>query len=1095
MYAAPSYNVTDPALRLTPDFEDYAWFEPLDLGGDLSEWPEALDLKKLTGFGDSTPSIFPTLLRMAKLYIDGEKVAFTGALSCADPAESGQGPPIFAINVIQLAASYNFGDSNIDCTLAMSASIQAPPESDLQPAELKGSFTYSEQNQRWVLSGSIENLYGAHFYQFFDPDMRLSAASLLESIAVKNFNITYIYTNGKPSSFAVGGTLEIGNLDFTLAYHHEGAGDWEFDASIQLSTQQETTTLDDMLVSVIGENKFTLPDFLKNIVIYSKTSNDIVTLKLSPDEDKKNLFFTMSVKLGGLRIQYIQFAPLQEQPGETTPPPVQRVLLASIDALPSINIPILGDVTQPFDEALAMWVQAKSDSDGLTLEEVEMINDLITKPPLSQKPLPQKPEKGLQSGVHLMLVLKDQKGGTNVVVDYVFGGKKPNSPNVEGRAEEGSSDNGESGMAAYSKSYGGLSVRNLGLQYAGSTLSIKIDASIKFGPIDFGLVGFAIHLNFPAGTKFSLFDLPPPSVSIEGLEASYNSPPVTAKGILAHTSTESEDLWQGGLVGSFEPWTFAVAGCYGTITGLENFKTVFMYAHLLGPLITLEFATITGVTAGFGYNSSMQLPAVSDIARYPLLSVPSSPPDAPTAIQQLVRTPWFQGKNGSFWIAAGLEVNAFHILDVSAVLAIEFDPNVKLGLFAIGTAAIPDSAPGEFKFAQVQLALAAVIDFAAGTLKIDGQLTPASFILDPNCHLTGGFGLYSWFGDAAPDLKGDWVFTVGGYHRQFHAPPQYPNPPRLGISWQFSNSISIRGEAYFAITPKVCMGGGRWDVSLRLGPLEAWFSAYIDFLVSFKPFYFIADGGVSVGIRFTLDLWLVTIRISVELSARLSIQGPPIHGYVHVDFWVFGFDIAFGKSSGKPDVLSLSDFIDLACQAKGSTAVDMFDTILASTRVSGQRQGRVIGDQKGVESKDAESKAHVLVVQSGLVADGMPESRPSGDPWTVRAGTFGFAISCKVAISKATIITGKLEANALDDEADSVSEVKGTGNPIYARPMGISSEISTELHVTIRPVASKLKLLADGTSVEAQIPEWNNNSGIVKNLPAGLWGKCESLAA
>jgi hypothetical protein len=37
-------------------------------------------------------------------------------------------------------------------------------------------------------------------------------------------------------------------------------------------------------------------------------------------------------------------------------------------------------------------------------------------------------------------------------------------------------------------------------------------------------------------------------------------------------------------------------------------------------------------------------------------------------------------------------------------------------------------------------------------------------------------------GAAADAVDGDFVFTVGGDHRGFNAPAQYPNPPRLGIS-------------------------------------------------------------------------------------------------------------------------------------------------------------------------------------------------------------------------------------------------------------------------------------------------------------------------
>jgi hypothetical protein len=59
------------------------------------------------------------------------------------------------------------------------------------------------------------------------------------------------------------------------------------------------------------------------------------------------------------------------------------------------------------------------------------------------------------------------------------------------------------------------------------------------------------------------------------------------------------------------------------------------------------------------------------------------------------------------------------------------------------------------------------------------------------------------------------------------------------------------------------MGGGQLDVALFLNPLFVYFNAFVDFLINLKPFSFIAEGGFIVGVRFTLDLWIVCINIKV----------------------------------------------------------------------------------------------------------------------------------------------------------------------------------------------------------------------------------------
>jgi len=80
------------------------------------------------------------------------------------------------------------------------------------------------------------------------------------------------------------------------------------------------------------------------------------------------------------------------------------------------------------------------------------------------------------------------------------------------------------------------------------------------------------------------------------------------------------------------------------------------------------------------------------------------------------------------------------------------------------------------------------------------------------------------------------------------------------------------------------MGGGRIHAALSLGALYAYSDAFLNVLMNFEPFFFQLQDRVGVGVRFTLDLWLVTIHINAEISASLESKGPPFRGVVHVDF-------------------------------------------------------------------------------------------------------------------------------------------------------------------------------------------------------------------
>ena len=125
--------------------------------------------------------------------------------------------------------------------------------------------------------------------------------------------------------------------------------------------------------------------------------------------------------------------------------------------------------------------------------------------------------------------------------------------------------------------------------------------------------------------------------------------------------------------------------------------------------------------------------------------------------------------------------------------------------------------------------------------------------------------------------SGDWVFTVGGYHRKFQVPAWYPPVQRLGISFQVG-PLSVTGETYFAITPKVAMGGAMIHVTLSVGPVSAWLDAGFDVLVNFHPLHYLAEFHIAVGVSFDADVWFVHIHISATVGAWLEVQGPSFGG-------------------------------------------------------------------------------------------------------------------------------------------------------------------------------------------------------------------------
>jgi hypothetical protein len=125
---------------------------------------------------------------------------------------------------------------------------------------------------------------------------------------------------------------------------------------------------------------------------------------------------------------------------------------------------------------------------------------------------------------------------------------------------------------------------------------------------------------------------------------------------------------------------------------------------------------------------------------------------------------------------------------------------------------------------------------------------------------------------------GDWVFSVGGYHPKYQKPDWYPAVQRLGISWNPGKCMSVTGEAYFAVTPKVVMGGAMIRVTLSIGPVGAWLEASFDCLINFHPLHYSAGFNVSIGVTFDMDFWFIHIHIECSVGAWLTVQGPDFGG-------------------------------------------------------------------------------------------------------------------------------------------------------------------------------------------------------------------------
>ncbi len=415
---------------------------------------------------------------------------------------------------------------------------------------------------------------------------------------------------------------------------------------------------------------------------------------------------------------------------------------------------------------------------------------------------------------------------------------------------------------------GGVKVSGLAVQVDDLTIVIPITKLGDASQWGLDLKGMAISLE--AGT-----------VKIAGGLLKNPGPPVS---------------YDGALMVDVAGRGFTAIGSYAKPTDeLGEYTSFFVFVSLPIPLGGPPYFFVLGLGGGVGINRALIVPTdLNEIPGFPLVAAIDNSGFANDPMGAL-RT---MGSNipprrGGFWLAAGLKFSTFVVVNSTAVIYVALDHGFELGLLGLSRMALPTE---DFAIAQIELALKARFSTAEGLLSVQAQLTDRSYLFHPSCQLTGGFAFFLWFN------TGKFVLTLGGYHKAFSKPPEFPEVPRLGFRWSVSDCVVIKGESYFALTTTCVMAGGRLEASYKGGPVKAWFKCYLDVLVSWDPFYYVFETGIEIGA--SVDTWLG--EIGVSLGATVHIEGPPMFGWVEVEIVIVTIRVEFGDPSH--DIDYIDDF-------------------------------------------------------------------------------------------------------------------------------------------------------------------------------------------
>lgn len=1081
----------DPILPLS-HFGDYEPFY------HLQSWtPDALPFLSLAELlPDSAdivkglPAGIPRYVTEADFYLTTESMSIFGLIeSCAGYGhEVASGAkdslPRLDFEELSLGATIVWKTRQITFDLGFRIDLQAPPEMQSPMStpvnQLIGSFSFdsggASGGKSWQLSAEIQEFELGLLYNYFAPESRDLLYDILREIKIVNMGVSY-GSQGGLSTFEAHGDFLIAKMEsIRLSYVRRSDGIWSIDAALETQVLSKVT-LADIAASIFGpghEIVTGLPDFLADIQMLGPGIEN-PSLKLHCAKDGEDgVKFTLEASISELSVTFVQLHSQKRRSAEgseatgTAQGPIRffklsckHLQIPGTEQNKENKPPLLNELKLPFDEIGFSWVNSDLDEKQVAAVYAAQAGSSSATPGSSLGPPTE--SAGMARGFHFVVLSEGA-----AIIDYPLGKTRSSPRKIKG-TDNGSLDaprdgekpeGGETGpptpvdarspKAPVKKSSGLLTINHIQLHYKESNLSIQMDAVFSIGPLMFALFGFQIGMDFSGGASLESLDIRKVTVSIDGMAASFKKPPLTLEGGLIHKKTADEDIFAGGIAIGFVPWLFQAAGFYGKKrkpNSEEFFTSALVYAILRGPLITLEFATISGITGGFGYNVGINKPSVGEVYRFPFTKSQSNEDDdIVTTLNNLIGkvTPpdkqWFFPEDGSMWLACGLTVSAFEMLDVTAVLIAQWSPQLQFHVLGLASADIPN-AKSKFKIAHVELGFLASIDVTTGLFSVEAQLTPNSYILDPSCHLSGGFALYYWFKSTAVASAGDFVLTLGGYHDAYQKPDNYPRPPRLAISWALGNNLSISGQAYFAITPKVCMAGMHIKAVLTLGDLRAWFDAYADFLVNYAPFKFTAEVSVTVGVSYNFTLGFIHKHIGVEIGATLKLFGPPIAGIVHVDFYVFGFDIEFGDRAKQ-----IGD---------GKLTLEKFYSLVLEM------------DSKVAARAAKSDRPHVYACLGGLLANKTTAEVKEDEPWEVRGGPFSYAINSHFAI-------GKAQVNGEDVPPPSDGNGK---DRIYAKPMRLQSEMSADLTVTVK---DNKGALVTGWKLEP----------IMKSVPSGLWGYC-----
>lgn len=582
------------------------------------------------------------------------------------------------------------------------------------------------------------------------------------------------------------------------------------------------------------------------------------------------------------------------------------------------------------------------------------------------------------------------------------------------------------------KRFSVFTIHRLGLGFDGGKIVFALDAELASNAFQLSLDGLSLAVG--------ISERPEVSFHLLGLTVGFQNPSLQISGGFRHIVAGHVSSYDGTLLISAKNLSVLAVGSYSD----NSFLAYGMIKTKLGGPPAFS---ITGLAAGFGYNKYFALPDISQVGEHPLVRAAVDPFFSAGQLLDGLKSKAVTMPGQNF-LAAGISFLSFGMVSSFVLLNVSFGQHLEVAVLGVSELTVPPMTKKN-PIAKADLALKAAFLPETGVFSVEAQLMPDSYILSTDCRLAGGFALYAWFGGAH---EGDFVITLGGYRRGYRKPAHYPDVPRLGFTWNVTRELKLSGELYFALTPSAVCAGGKLDAVFAMGALRAWFTAYVDLMLGWKPFYYDISVGIGLGFSITLDFWLFSKTFTLEMSVDLHIWGPEFSGTAKVKWWIISFTISFGAGAGRSDRIDWAEFRKSFLDGSG-------------TRRIYQNAGRIMDGERRDERDGLTDTAGGQGIVSVKAVDGVigkiveEKAGKKAEIEVIHADSLRLAVESLIPVGAVSLNGSRMA-------------LKAGGTEIGVLPMGEDVMLQSELRIDIT------------CSVGGYLTE-----EIRRNLPRAMWAK------